>query len=113
MIRKLIFFVIILLVLILFIWKNFVTVDRRNPDADALAGIKNAYTASQAYFTDYPDGTVSLSILKEFGYIQFKDVNLTVLSGGSSNLKMTAFHTKGKKIYTVDSRGNISQKRKW
>ena len=114
--------VIIVLILVFFIfignfiWKG-INPPPRGYDHYALSAVQNAYTTAQAYFTDYPDGTFSLSILKEFGkeigYIQPIDVNIKVLSGGSSNLKITAFHTKGKKIYTVDSRGKISQKRKW
>ena len=61
--------VIIVLILVFFIfignfiWKG-INPPPRGYDHYALADVENAYTASQAYFIDYPDGTVSLSILK-------------------------------------------------
>jgi hypothetical protein len=85
---------------------------KKPTDSKAMMDVKNAYTAAQAYFLDYPDATVSFSKLTSYGFVQSSDVVLTVLSGNKSNLKISAFHTKGKKIYKVDSGGNISQKRK-
>lgn len=80
----------------------------RSNDSKANADVKNAYTAAQAYFTDHPTATVSLSKLTSYGYVQSSDVNLTVLSGGQYSLKITSSHTKGKKTYTIDSAGSIS-----
>jgi len=77
-------------------------------NSEANANVKNAYTASQAYFTDYPDGTVTLSKLTSYGYVQSSDVSLTIISGNQYNLKITTSHTKGKKTYTIDSAGSIS-----
>lgn len=81
---------------------------QRGYDATANADAKNAYIAAQAYFKDYPTGTVSLSKLTSYGFVQSSKVTLKVLSGSQSNLKITAFHTKGSMIYTIDSDGNIS-----
>ena len=77
-------------------------------DSWASSDIKNAYTATQAYFTDYPGSTISLSKLTSYGYRQSSEVKIAVLSGSKSNLKITAFHPKGKKTFTVDSNGNIT-----
>jgi hypothetical protein len=81
-------------------------------DSWASSDIKNAYTAAQAYFSDYPDATVSFSKLTSYGYVPSKNVRLTFVSCSSSNLKLTTFHTQGKKIYTVDSGGNVSFKKR-
>ena len=81
-------------------------------DAAANADIKSAYVAALEYFTDYPTGSVSLSKLTSYGFTPSSNVTLRVLSGNQSNLKIIAFHTKGKKLYTIDSDGNMSfQKR--
>lgn len=108
-----VFLVFILFIIVLLYLGMFSSSPGPSHDTYASIDIKNAYTAAQAYFSDFSEGTIDLSKIVSCGFIQSDDVNITVLSGGSSNLKITAFHTKGKKIYTVDSRGNISyQKRK-
>ena len=82
---------------------------KKGYDAAAQADVRNAFTAAVAYFEDYPNSTVSLSKLTSYGYVQSTSkVNLTILSGSQSNLKITAFHTKGKNTYTIDSDGNIT-----
>ncbi len=83
---------------------------KRVYDATANADAKNAYTVAQDYFKDFPTGTISLSKLTSYGYVQSSKVTLTVLSGSQSNLKITSFHAKGTKTYTIDSDGNISSK---
>jgi hypothetical protein len=88
------------------------TYRQKGYDAAAQSDVRNAFTAAMAYFDDYPNSTISLpilkSILKSSGYVQSSDVNLTVLSGIQSNLRITSFHNKGTKTYTIDSDGNIS-----
>jgi len=81
-------------------------------DAAANADVKCAYVAALEYFEDYPYGSVSLSKLTSYGYVQSKDVALTILSGSQSNLKIAAFHTKGKETYTIDSDGNITSRKR-
>jgi hypothetical protein len=82
-------------------------------DSIAQSDAKNAYTASQAYFYDYPDGTVSLSKLTSYGFVQSSNnVTLTIVSGSQSNLKITAFHNKGTRIYTIDSDGKVSAQKR-
>ena len=99
---------VLLLLLGLIYGPSLISYKSRGYDSEAKADIKNAYTASQAYFTAYPTGTVSLSKLTSYGYVQSSKVTLTVLSGSQSNLRITSFHTKGTKTYTIDSDGNIS-----
>ena len=73
----------------------------------AEASGKNAYTASQLYFTDYPFGTPTLDNLKAYGYIQGANITLTT-SGDMSGLSITSEHSAGDKTFTVDEHGAIS-----
>lgn len=72
---------------------------------------KNAYTAAQAYFTEYPNATVSLSKLTNYGFYQSEGVNFTILSGNIYNLQFTTFHIDGTKTYTIDSDGKLSKQK--
>jgi len=88
---------------------NFISYRKRGYDAAANADIKNAYTAAQAYYTDYPTGAISTTILESYGYKSTKDVSLQ--SGGNlqSNLSMTTYHTMGDKTFSVDAEGVITK----
>ena len=88
---------------------NFVTYRQRGYDASANADVKNSYTAAQAYFTDYEDGTVTLTKLKAYGYVQSPSVALTVVAGTPGGLNITAAHTKGSKTYSISSSGVITK----
>ena len=81
---------------------------QRGYDATAKTDVKNAYTAAQAYFTDYPGSNISLSKLTSYGFIQTNNVNLVILSGKKPDLEITSTHSEGTKTYTVNSDGEIS-----
>ncbi len=87
---------------------NFIAYRQRGYDATANADVKNSYTAAQAYFTDYPSGTVSLGELTAYGFVQSGNVTVTVATGTQSGLSITATHGSGTKTYTVNSAGSIS-----
>ena len=88
---------------------NFIAYRQRGYDATAKSDAKNAYTAAQAYFTDFPTGTVTdYSTLTGYGYRQSPSVDVTA-AGSAADLSITAFHGSGSKTYTVDSAGVISQ----
>ncbi len=74
----------------------------------ALADIKNAYTAAQAYYTDFPDGEVNINILKENGFRPYENVSLAIQSGFQKTLAMTTSHAKGEKIYSINWAGEIT-----
>ena len=81
----------------------------RGYNADAKSDIKNAYTASQAYFSDSPAGTVTLDILTAYGYNQSNGVNLTVAAGTVSTLAMTTVYSVANaQTYSVTSLGAIT-----
>jgi len=87
---------------------NFVSYRKRGYDSAANADIKNAFTAAQAYFTDYPTGTAGTADLSSYGYQASASVTITVGTGTQSGLSMTSKHGSGDKTYTVDSTGSIT-----
>jgi len=84
----------------------------RGYNATARSDLKNAYTAAQAYFSDNPTGTVTLSILQNYGYRQSAGVNLGISSGLMANLSLNAQYNNAvaanAQLYTVDNTGNIT-----
>lgn len=62
---------------------------RRNRRSSVTADIRNAYTAAQAYFIDFPNATVDLEkLVKVGGFRPSKGVALRVISGGQETLEM-------------------------
>ena len=77
---------------------------------DALkSDLSAAYKASVLYHTDYPDDTVTLDALKDYGYRQSKKVNLNIVDGGVESLKITATHPGVLSVYVVNQNGRISK----
>ena len=74
----------------------------------AVSDLKNAYTAAQIYFGDYPSGVLDETVLNEYGFKSTDKVDLTVNDGSEDGLNITAFHQAGDKTYTMDSAGVIS-----
>ena len=79
----------------------------RGYNASANADAKQMYTASQAFFSDSPSGTVTTALLQSAGYNPTNNVTPTA-SGTVSSLAITAFHTQGTQTFYVDSAGVIS-----
>ena len=81
----------------------------RGYNATAKSDLKNAYTASQAYFSDSPAGTVDATILGNYGYRASTGVTVTVGTGTISGLSMTSVYSvTGATTYTVNSSGAIT-----
>ena len=77
------------------------------------ADLKNAYTAAQAYFTDYPAATVTLAALTAAptgGYVPTVGVQVVVGDGTQTGLSMTAVNTLSSSptTYTIYPAGAIS-----
>ena len=89
---------------------NFVSYRRRAYNASANTGIKNLYTAAQAYFTDnHSASTTSLDDYKAYGFRQSIDVAVTIQGAGSQgSFSAEVYHSSGDKTYTVASDGGIS-----
>ena len=88
---------------------NFISYRTRGYDASANADIKNAYTAAQAYFSDYPTGTVTTAKLKSYGYTVSPDVTPVVTTGTVASLALTTHHANGDKTYSIDAAGVITK----
>ena len=79
----------------------------------AKADLKNAYTAAQAYFTDYPALSVTLAALTATptgGYVPTTGVTVTVADGTQTGLSMTAYNTLSSSptTYSIDPKGAIT-----
>jgi len=71
--------------------------------------LKHAYQASIEYHTDYPMGTATLDILKEYGFKPSKNVDINVVDGSGEGLHITATHPSVTGIYQVDQDGYVSK----
>jgi len=89
---------------------NFVQYRQRAYNSAAQADTKNAYTSAQAYFTDNPGytGEMTYAAITSAGFRGTTAVTYTSIAGTMSALTMGFYHTKGTKIYTVNSEGSIS-----
>ena len=86
---------------------NFISYRQRGYNSAANSDAKNAYTAAQAYFTDYPVATIGSSTkLTAYGFVASTGVTITV-SGVQSSLAISTSHGSGNKLYTVIASGAI------
>ena len=78
-------------------------------NAVAKSDIKNAFTASQAFFSDSPSATVAYSHLTSYGYKPSSGIATVSIGTGTINsIVMTVTHSTGNVTYTVDKNGTIS-----
>jgi len=87
---------------------NFIKYRERSYNSSANSDAKNAYTAAQAYFIDYPSSTLTVPLLIEGGYQQSADVSLVFSASTMGTLAFTTKHDKGPRTYTVNSAGIIT-----
>ncbi len=87
---------------------SFLAYKRNGCDASANSDVQNAFTAAQAYFSDFPEGAVTLEKLEAIGFVNTKDVTVTVVNDRQETLVIEARHAQGSKTFTVDTYGNIS-----
>ena len=100
----------ILIVVGFTVWWNYKEKVIEQNNFTAREDLKFAYSTSQVYFVEFPNGRVTLPKLKSYGFVQSSGVTLTVNSGGQYNLQITSAHSSGTKTYTVNSGGEISSK---
>ena len=74
----------------------------------ARADVKNAYTAAQAYFSEWPTASLDLAKLQSAGYMQSTGVTLTVATPTMATLSLTSVHGSGNTTYTIDATGKIT-----
>ena len=80
----------------------------RGFNAQARSDVKNAFTAAQAFFTDSPSGTVTLTRLRNSGYRASSSVVLQINDGSMDALEISASHPNGSIAYVIDSVGQIT-----
>ena len=82
----------------------------RGYNTAARSDVKNAYTAAQAYFSDYPGATITTAKLGTAGFVPSANVTVAMGSGATmSTLQMTSVHSaSGAQAYTIDSAGKIT-----
>ena len=80
----------------------------RGYNTAARADVKNAYTAAQAYFSDYPTAAVDVAKLSSAGFVGSTGVTLTVTTGTMAGLALTSVHGSGDKTYSINSSGAIT-----
>ena len=88
---------------------NFISYRKRGYYAAANSDAKNAYTAAQAYFTDYAGAAVSKALLEAYGYKSTSSVALATPGVGQTNLSIITTHgSANDRSYWVDSAGGIT-----
>ena len=80
----------------------------RGYNTAARADVKNAYTAAQAYFSDFPTANVTTTKLSTSGYVASTGVTLTVTASNMAGLQLTASHGSGDKTYSISAAGAIT-----
>ena len=82
----------------------------RGYNTAARADAKNAYTAAQAYFSDYPGATITTTKLGSAGFVPTSNVTVAMGTGADmATLQMTSVHSAtGATTYTIDSAGKIT-----
>jgi len=80
----------------------------RGYNATARSDAKNAYTAAQAYFSDYPTNSLTAGVLEAYGFRQSSGVIVTY-SGDISTLSITAqYNVANAQQYNVSNNGAIT-----
>ena len=90
---------------------NFISYRKRGYYAASNADAKNAYTAAQAYYTDYADEAITKTLLESYGYRSSPNVSLTTIGTGTgqTDLNMEFVNSSADdRTYTVDSEGTIT-----
>jgi len=71
--------------------------------------LQRAYHAAFSYFVSYPEGTVTIDILREYGYAPNMNVNLVICDGTLHGFLMVATSkVSGTQILRIDRMGRIS-----
>ena len=87
---------------------QFTAYKKRGYNSQAKADAKNAYTASQAYFSDTPAGSVSTAVLTAYGYKASPNTTVTVGTATQAGLALTSANSLGDITYSVDAAGAIT-----
>jgi prepilin-type N-terminal cleavage/methylation domain-containing protein len=87
---------------------SFITFRKRAYNAGANGDARNAYTATQAYFHEWPnESAASVGTLSAYGFRQTPNL-IVAVSGTQNALTITTYHNSGDKTFTVNYEGRIS-----
>ncbi len=86
---------------------QFTAYRQRGFNAQMQSDLKNAYTAAQAYFADFPTGDAT-SNLGAYGFTNTSTVTLNVSSGSATTFAATATVNGAERTYAINNRGVIS-----
>jgi len=87
---------------------GYISYRKRQFDISANACLESAYGSSRRYFTDNPQGSVTIADMERYGFSQITGVTLTIVDGKQDSLKLNAWHEGGGKTYAIDYSGKIS-----
>ena len=107
---ELLFVVLILSLLLAIAIPQFVAYRTRAYNTAATVAARSAYTATQAFFSVSPGGTVSVDLLSIYGYKANVGIILTLGGTGKIvNFTLQAIHSGGSSTFTVDYKGDITR----
>lgn len=87
---------------------QYVQYKNRSVDKEARVHAYDAYKAAQAFFDAHPNAPQATpEDITRYGYRGSDNIILNI-SGNKKELKITVMHTKNRKIYRVDARGQLS-----
>jgi hypothetical protein len=78
----------------------------------ALQNLRNAYSASMAFFMDKPDASVDWDTIRRYGLRQDKGTEMKILKNTKQDLQITGEHLAGDEVYTIDAEGNWTTSKK-
>jgi len=90
---------------------QFITYRARGFSASANSAVRNAYTASQAFYSDSPGGTIANeATLSIYGYRSDVGIPLTIGGGGMINsITIQGTHIGGGSTFTIDAAGGLTR----
>jgi type II secretory pathway pseudopilin PulG len=77
--------------------------------ATLASDLTSAYDASIQHYADNPSGSVTMDIIRAYGYRASKDVALTVVDGSAEGLSITGIHPGATGVYQVDESGYVTK----
>ena len=90
---------------------QFVAYRARGYSASSNSAVRNAYTASQAFFSDSPGGTIANeAALSAYGYRISANTPITVGGGGViGTITLTTTHTGGGSTFAIGATGAVTR----
>ncbi|MDP8285425.1 MAG: DUF1566 domain-containing protein [Candidatus Electryonea clarkiae] len=74
-------------------------------NAKANSDIKNAFTASMAFHVDFPEATVDIIKLREYGFKESEGVTIRIIDGRANYLKIEGKHKDGSEVFVINTQG--------